>query len=196
MREIGFNTKNLNLDLILKITKYKSADGEEYFLEIVNKDDVLFGLLRLRMFEPEENLLRSKVAQKLIASKSTSSDFSGEKKELMIKSFGGHGVTYYDEIKIIPNLFKSLIIDSKKNKKQAIIRELHVYGQAINLGEKSELSVQHTGIGKWLISEAEKIVRKNKIKKLKIISGVGVREYYRKLGYGLDREKIYVMKKL
>jgi len=80
--------------------------------------------------------------------------------------------------------------------KQAIIRELHVYGQALELGDESSLSVQHKGLGKWLLSEAEKIIKKNKIKELKIISGVGVREYYRKLGYKLDKEKIYMMKKI
>ena len=38
------------LDLKLKITKYKASGGKEYFLEIVNKEDILFGLLRLRIF--------------------------------------------------------------------------------------------------------------------------------------------------
>jgi elongator complex protein 3 len=42
-REIGFNQEKLNLELELKITKYNASEGEEYFLEIVNKDDVLFG---------------------------------------------------------------------------------------------------------------------------------------------------------
>ena len=66
---------------------------------------------------------------------------------------------------------------------EAIIREIHVYGQALKLGEKSKIASQHQGLGKWLIEEAEKIVRDEKINKLKIISGVGVREYYKKLGY-------------
>ena len=77
---------------------------------------------------------------------------------------------------------------------RAIIRELHIYGQAVNIGEKSKKTQQHKGLGKWLMQEAEKIVRKNKIKKLEIISGVGVREYYRKLNYYL--EDIYMTKKL
>ncbi len=60
------------------------------------------------------------------------------------------------------------------------------------MGEKGE--VQHKGFGKWLMSEAEEIVREKKIKKLSVISGVGVREYYRKLGYKLD--KGYMIKEL
>ena len=44
------------------------------------------------------------------------------------------------------------------------------------------------------MEEAEKIVRKNKIKKISVISGIGVREYYRKLGYNL--EDSYMVKDL
>ncbi|MDO8528265.1 MAG: tRNA uridine(34) 5-carboxymethylaminomethyl modification radical SAM/GNAT enzyme Elp3, partial [Nanoarchaeota archaeon] len=73
----------------------------------------------------------------------------------------------------------------------AIIRELHVYGQSLKLGEKGKIG-QHVGLGKWLMNEAEKIVQKNKIKKLSVISGVGVKEYYRKLGYEL--EESYMVK--
>ena len=54
-----------------------------------------------------------------------------------------------------------------------------------NLGEKGKRS-QHLGLGKQLMEEAEKISKKNKCKEIKVISGVGVREYYRKLGYELD----------
>jgi len=47
-REIGFNPTE-NFDINLKITKYKASEGDEYFLEIVNSEDILFGLLRLRI---------------------------------------------------------------------------------------------------------------------------------------------------
>jgi elongator complex protein 3 len=67
---------------------------------------------------------------------------------------------------------------------QAIIRELHTYGQALSINEKKDLT-QHKGLGKKLIEEAEKITKKYKINKISVISGVGVREYYKKLGYKL-----------
>lgn len=130
-REIGFamrDKREVNLDLKLKITKYNASNGKEYFLEIVNKDDLLFGLLRLRI-----------------------------------------------------------------SKERAMIREVHVYGQSLKLGEIGKIS-QHVGLGKWLMNEAEKIVRKKKVEKLSIISGVGVREYYKKLGYEL--EETYMVKKI
>jgi len=135
-REIGFALRDkkpnqkINNKLKLKITKYKASKGDEYFLEIINKDNILFGLCRLRIFN-----------------------------------------------------------------KQAIIRELHIYGKALKIGEKAKQIGQHTGLGKQLLREAEKITKQNKISELKIISGVGVRKYYRKLAYKLDKES-YMNKKL
>ena len=60
----------------------------------------------------------------------------------------------------------------------ALVRELHVYGEAISLGEKGE--VQHKGLGLKLMEEAEKISKELSCKKVKVISGIGVKEYYRK----------------
>jgi len=71
------------------------------------------------------------------------------------------------------------------NNSNAVIRELHTYGQAISINGKSK-EIQHKGLGKKSIKEAEKITKKYKIKKLYIISGVGVRGYYKKLGYKLN----------
>ncbi len=66
----------------------------------------------------------------------------------------------------------------------AIIRELHVYGVAINLESKGE--VQHRGFGKMLLKKAEEICKENQKEKLLVISGIGVREYYKKQGYIQD----------
>ncbi len=79
--------------------------------------------------------------------------------------------------------------------KTAIIREVHVYGQSLKLHEQtSDKAAQHKGLGKLLISKAEEICIKNKINKLSIISGVGVREYYSNLGYHL--QDTYMVKEL
>ncbi|MFH1326041.1 MAG: tRNA uridine(34) 5-carboxymethylaminomethyl modification radical SAM/GNAT enzyme Elp3 [Candidatus Falkowbacteria bacterium] len=66
-----------------------------------------------------------------------------------------------------------------------LIRELHTYGQLQTVGSKSQ-ATQHKGLGKKLMLEAEKIIRKNKLPKVAVISGVGVRDYYKKLGYKLE----------
>ncbi len=66
------------------------------------------------------------------------------------------------------------------------IRELHVYSQAIALGKKGD-SLQHRGIGKILMQTAEKIAaEKLKANKILVISGIGVKEYYKRLGYKKD----------
>ncbi len=69
--------------------------------------------------------------------------------------------------------------------KTALIRELHVYGSVKRFGEEGNQS-QHIGFGKRLMREAEKIAKEKGSKKIAVISGVGVREYYKKLGYHLE----------
>lgn len=65
------------------------------------------------------------------------------------------------------------------------IRELHVYGKATPLGEEGK--VQHRGYGKILMEKAEKVAKEVLgCDKLLVISGIGVRDYYKKLGYNRD----------
>ncbi|GHW02797.1 hypothetical protein AGMMS50249_5830 [candidate division SR1 bacterium] len=74
----------------------------------------------------------------------------------------------------------------------AILRELHVYGTQEKIGEKGDN--QHSGLGKRLLNIAEKKAKESGYERLSVISGVGVREYYRKLGYQLVGT--YMMKEL
>ena len=71
--------------------------------------------------------------------------------------------------------------------RSAGIRELHVYGQAVRIGEKDD-NVQHKGLGISLMQEAEKIAKEEyNVNKILVISGIGVRNYYiNKLGYKKD----------
>jgi len=136
-REIGFalrDKRKVNTEIKIKKFAYKASDGKEIFLQAVNKDNLLFGLLRLRL---------------------------------------------------------------EKNKSEpAMVRELHVYGPSLKLKEKAQKEWQHKGIGKELLQEAEKIAKRRGRNKIRVISGVGVREYYKKLGYELDSDKVYVEKDL
>ncbi|MBW2991296.1 tRNA uridine(34) 5-carboxymethylaminomethyl modification radical SAM/GNAT enzyme Elp3 [Candidatus Woesearchaeota archaeon] len=77
--------------------------------------------------------------------------------------------------------FPSQSLRKEMPKNSAIIRELHVYGTAAAIKGKGK--VQHKGFGKRLLRTAESIAKKNKKKKMIIISGVGVRDYYRNQGY-------------
>ena len=70
--------------------------------------------------------------------------------------------------------------------RSSIVRELHVYGKSLKIGERDSEGIQHLGLGKKLINEAEKIAKEDfDAKKLLVISAVGTREYYQKLGYSL-----------
>lgn len=140
MREVGFNKpEGIDTNVNLKVMEYPASGGKEFFLEFVNKDDILFGLLRLRLYND--------------ANQKRGDKFS-----------------------------------------RAIVRELHVYGHSVKIGEKEEHASQHTGLGKALLNRAEEITKQHNINKLSIISGIGVREYYKKLGYNLEGH--YMVKKL
>jgi ELP3 family radical SAM enzyme/protein acetyltransferase len=100
-----------------------------------------------------------------------------------------------DRSKVYAFLRLRLNHDPQKNifpelKNASIVRELHVYGQMVPVYQEAlddELGqTQHLGLGKRLMKEAEKITQENNLKKIAVISGIGVRNYYRKLGYKLE----------
>lgn len=97
-------------------------------------------------------------------------------------------------MRIIYNDLKEGISIIRK-KKTARIRELHVYGYISNTENKNV--IQHSGIGKCLLQIAETIAYdQHDCENMLIISGIGVRDYYRKYGYYLTKEGEYMMKKL
>jgi ELP3 family radical SAM enzyme/protein acetyltransferase len=73
----------------------------------------------------------------------------------------------------------------------ALIRELHVLGKHTEISSDTK-GAQHRGYGRKLIEEAEKIASMHGFEKIAIISGIGVREYYRKFGYKV--KDTYMMK--
>lgn len=119
----------------LKRLDYKASGGDEIFLSFEDKNDTLFGLLRLRIQD------------------------------------------------------KSLLEDADSERRTALIRELHVFGPEVSLGEKSDGAAQHRGYGKQLMLEAERIAEEEYgAGTIAVLSGVGAREYYRKeFGYSLAR---------
>ena len=68
----------------------------------------------------------------------------------------------------------------------AMIREVHVYGPALNLGDDSRGEAQHIGLGTRLVARAKEIARAAGYRRLAVISAVGTREYYRRLGFAMD----------
>ncbi|MBE0431019.1 MAG: tRNA uridine(34) 5-carboxymethylaminomethyl modification radical SAM/GNAT enzyme Elp3 [Dehalococcoidia bacterium] len=79
--------------------------------------------------------------------------------------------------------------------REAMVRELHVFGPEVALGERLQPSAQHRGLGGRLLREAERIAGEElMVDKLSVLSGVGAREYYRALGY--RSEGAYMVKSL
>lgn len=104
-------------------------------------------------------------------------------------------ISFEDELGYLYGFTRLLMIEEDQNikregiwKKIALIRELHVYGslQSLKQVEDQNVKVQHSWLGKQLLSLAEKISQVAWYERLSVISGVWVREYYTKLGYKLD----------
>ena len=70
-----------------------------------------------------------------------------------------------------------------------------MYGVAVPVGgDNSDSNSQHLGFGKRLMAKAEEVARSRGASRIADISGIGVREYYRKIGYHLDGT--YMVKEL
>jgi elongator complex protein 3 len=120
----------------------------------------------------------------------------GQKSKLINRKYQADGGTEYflsfespDEKILYAFLRLRLPEQAKKSflpelQNAALIRELHTYGRALELGGEGQ--IQHLGLGKKLLAEAEKLARQKNYKKIAIIAGVGVREYYKKLNYNLE----------
>jgi elongator complex protein 3 len=108
------------------------------------------------------------------------------------ETLGGREVflSYEDEDETLFGLLRLRI-----NGEKAVVRELHIFGPEVTLGGRLEQAAQHRGLGERLLLEAERIAREDfKANRLSVLSGVGAREYYRSLGYGL--EGAYMVKEL
>ena len=93
----------------------------------------------------------------------------------------------------INNNNTNLAIPTLKN--ASLIREVHTYGKLASIGKKEKNSPQHIGLGKKLLKEAERITKEEfGLNKIAVISGIGVRDYYRQNGYRL--QNTYMVKKL
>lgn len=74
----------------------------------------------------------------------------------------------------------------------ALIREVHVFGQSLAVGDDQTSATQHSGLGKRLLLEAEKIARDNGFTRLAVIAAIGTRQYYQARGF--ERGELYMVK--
>ena len=76
----------------------------------------------------------------------------------------------------------------------ALIREVHVYGQSLEVGSEKTGAAQHAGLGTRLLEEADKLAKENGYTKIAVIAAVGTRNYY--LDRGFERGEYYLVKKI
>lgn len=81
--------------------------------------------------------------------------------------------------------------DAPVGLREAMIREVHVYGVAARVGQEG-VAAQHRGLGRALVARACELSREAGFERINVISAVGTREYYRSLGFadhGLYQQK-------
>ena len=76
----------------------------------------------------------------------------------------------------------------------AIIREVHIYGQSLEVGLEEGGAAQHIGLGERLMSKAEQLAKEDGFQRIAVIAALGTRGYYRRFGYELS--ETYMVKKL
>ncbi|HBI34365.1 MAG TPA: tRNA uridine(34) 5-carboxymethylaminomethyl modification radical SAM/GNAT enzyme Elp3 [Candidatus Moranbacteria bacterium] len=154
--------------IVLDRIDYAASDGKEIFLQYVSPDKKkLFALLRLR--------IPSSTCHAELVSGSSKVNMPNE----MLKQVQHDKL--HDMLPVLKNA--------------AIIREVHTYGKLTKIDTLDSTSPQHIGLGKKLLLEAERIAKEEyDLKKIVVISGVGVRGYYRKQGYKLSQT--YLVKKI
>ncbi|MFC2056933.1 elongator complex protein 3 [Chloroflexota bacterium] len=148
---------------------YQASEGREIFLSFEDDKETLFGLLRMRVQAKPLAKPGHKTFQ-------TKPDASLEDR--------------FSQTKAIDRL------ERKKHKNLALIRELHVYGAEVPLKQQNPTAVQHKGLGKALLAEAEKIASEEfQAQQMVILSGVGAKEYYRS-EFGYSPQEDYMVKSL
>jgi elongator complex protein 3 len=175
-------------DFELTETWYETERGYECFLQFENKEsNKIAGFLRLRLPKTPDRDVEVSPLEERVLEKETLKNWG-------LGAWEKESNEYYQTV--IQNSPAGKIDEVLAG--AALVRELHVYGTMKRVGEEGTQS-QHTGMGKRLLARAEEISLGDNsynlsYSKIAIISGVGVREYYRKRGYSL--EATYMVKHL
>jgi elongator complex protein 3 len=104
-------------------------------------------------------------------------------------------LSYEDEQETLFGLLRLSICRAGSADDAATVRELHVFGSELELGKRAAQAAQHRGLGAALLGEAERVTAGECHRQaIRVLSGVGVRPYYRQLGY--ERRGAYMFKRL
>jgi histone acetyltransferase (RNA polymerase elongator complex component) len=95
--------------------------------------------------------------------------------------------THANGIQVTRNGFNTLVFAANDVDAESQNNTVHVYGTAVDVSARDPMRFQHQGFGILLMEEAERIaLEEHASTKLLVITGVGIRHYYRKMGYKLD----------
>lgn len=89
---------------------------------------------------------------------------------------------------------ESNLLETPDLQDAAIIREVHVFGQSLEVGAEQGGAAQHSGLGRALIQKAEQLCQDRNFKRLAVISAVGTRAYYAARGF--EEGSLYMVKEL
>lgn len=164
-REPKSSTNMLNTAIVI-VRKYASSGGEEYFISIESGSciDAIWDTRQQQW--KKNNVVEPGIIYGFV--------------RLRLNQMGGKKYTGGNQF--FPELHAC-----------ALVRELHVYGQVVGAKKKS-VAPQHQGLGKRLMHEAEQIAQHNNYNEIAVISGIGVKNYYRRLGY--HEHNTYMIKQL
>jgi len=109
--------------------------------------------------------------------------------EHFISAVSGDSLIGFARLRFPSSVFRPELEDA------ALLRELHVYGSLVSVGKDAESEEwQHRNFGRALIGRAEEVANAAGFLRLAIMSGIGVRPYYRKMGY--ERRGPYMIRDL
>lgn len=174
-REIG--TGRVDMDsLRLDIVSYQTSNTSERFLQWITPDNRIAGFLRLSL--PSAEYIRSvECGPECVAAGEAGRGVTCEVGRGAAHEYGcgaageagsGRATASARVLPVLPG--------------EAMIREVHIYGVATHLGEGGS-SAQHSGLGRRLIERACDIARDAGYERINVISAVGTRAYYRRLGF-------------
>lgn len=166
-REIG--TGRVDMDsLRLDIVSYQTSNTSERFLQWITPDNRIAGFLRLSL--PSAEYIRGVECGSECGAAGEAGRGAAHEGECGAAGEAGSGCATASA-RVLPVL-----------PGEAMIREVHIYGVATHLGEDGS-SAQHSGLGRRLIERACDIARDAGYERINVISAVGTRAYYRRLGF-------------
>lgn len=166
-REIG--TGRVDMDsLRLDIVSYQTSNTSERFLQWITPDNRIAGFLRLSL--PSAEYIRGVECGSECGAAGEAGRGAAHEGECGAADGAGPGCATASA-RVLPVL-----------PGEAMIREVHIYGVATHLGEDGS-SAQHSGLGRRLIERACDIARDAGYERINVISAVGTRAYYRRLGF-------------